>query len=178
MALKVALVIVGAIGVFLIYVSTRDGKFHYERNGLIAAAPDAIFPYIRDLRKGDLWSPYSKIDPNMRSTFSGPEGEVGAVMEFEGNQQAGSGKIEILRIVPNELVELKLTMKKPFRAENIVQYRLTPEAGGTRFSWSMQGDGGFIGKLMNTLIDCEEMVAGSFSEGIQNLKTLVEGQAE
>jgi hypothetical protein len=123
---------------------------------------------------GSLWSPYEKVDPNMKKTFSGTDGQVGAVMEFEGNKDAGSGKLEILKIVPNELVEIKLTMLKPFFAENIVQYKLTPENGGTRFSWSMSGDGGFMGKLISVFIDCEKMVGGQFSSGIENLKTLIE----
>ncbi|NUN05764.1 MAG: SRPBCC family protein [Bdellovibrio sp.] len=97
-------------------------------------------------------------------------------MEFEGNKDAGSGKLEILKIVPNESVEIKLTMLKPFHAENIVIYKLAPEGAGTRFSWSMSGDGGFLGKLLNVFIDCEKMVADQFTVGINNLKALIEGQ--
>jgi uncharacterized protein YndB with AHSA1/START domain len=164
------------LGVFLSYVSTRKSEFRYERNGVIQAPADQIFPYISNLKMGGLWSPYEKKDPSMKKTFIGPDAQVGSMMEFDGNRQAGSGKLEILKIVPNKLVEMKLIMTKPIYAENLVQYTLTPEDSGTRFSWAMSGNGGFMGKLVNTLIDCENMVAGDFTVGINNLKELIESK--
>jgi hypothetical protein len=79
-----------------------------------------------------------------------------------------------LKLVPNEAVQIKLTMTKPFQAENLVDYRLAREGNATRFTWAMSGDGGFLGKLMATLIDCEAMVTKDFVVGIENLKTVVE----
>ena len=77
--------------------------------------------------------------------------------------------------MPNQAVDIKLIMTAPFRAENLVQYTLTPEAaGGTRFTWAMSGDGGFMGKLMSVVFDCEKMIAGDFEKGIANLKKVVE----
>ncbi len=177
MLIKIGIGLVLIVAVFLGIVATRDGKFHYERSGIIAAEPEVIFPYISDFKKGDQWSPYVQMDPNMKTTFSGPDAQIGSVMEFEGNSQAGSGRLEIINLIPNELVEIKLTMLKPMKAENLVQYRLTKEEAGTRFSWSMTGDGGFLGKLMNVFIDCEKMVADQFTKGINNLKALIEGQS-
>ncbi|HEY1079323.1 MAG TPA: SRPBCC family protein [Bdellovibrio sp.] len=171
-SLGLGVVVVG----FIAYVATREGKFHYERSGVIDASAEKIFPYISDFKKGGEWSPYEKMDPNMKKNFVGPDAQVGSVMEFDGNQEAGSGKLEILKIVPNESVEIKLTMLKPFHAENLVVYKLTPEGEGTRFSWSMSGDSGFLGKLINVFIDCEKMVADQFSVGINNLKNLLEAQ--
>ncbi len=174
--MKASLGVFAVLVSFLAYVSTREGKFRYERSGVIAASPEDIYPYLFDLRKGAEWSPYEKADPTMKKTFSGPEAQVGSVLEFDSDKGAGAGRLEVLKAVPNELVEIKLTMTKPIRADNVVEYRLTPEADGTRFTWSMAGDGGFIGKLMNVFIDCEEMVAGQFSEGIDNLKALIEAK--
>lgn len=176
MALKIVLGIAVLLLVFLIFVSTREGKFSYERSGVINAAAAKIFPYISDMKMGALWSPYEKKDPNMKKTFVGPGDQAGSVMEFDGNAEAGSGKLEILKTVPNESVDIQLTMTKPFAASNLIRYSLTPEGEGTRFTWAMSGDGGFLGKLLNTLIDCEKMVAGDFEVGIQNLKQVVEAQ--
>ena len=123
---------------------------------------------------GALWSPYEQIDKDMKKKVSGTDGAVGAIMEFEGNNEVGSGKLEILKIVPDESVQIRLTMLKPFFAENLVEYRLIPESGGTRFIWSMEGDGGFMGKLISVFINCEKMVADQFSKGIENLKEVIE----
>lgn len=172
----IGLIVLALVIVFFIFVSTREGKFRYEKSGLIKASPDKIFPYLSDFKKGKEWSPYEKVDPNMKHNFIGPDAQVGSVMEFDGNSNAGAGRLEILKIVPNELVKIRLIMTKPFKADHIVEYRLNPEAEGTRFTWMMSGDGGFMGKFLNVFVDCEKMVTGQFEDGIANLKNVVESQ--
>lgn len=174
MILKIVIGVVVALAVFLGYVSTRDGNFRYERSGLINASAEKIFPYISQFKLGSQWSPYEK-GLEMPKTYGGTEGQVGSWMEF-GPSKSGSGRLEILELVPNQTVKLSLHMTAPFDAKNIVIYTLTSESEGTRFTWAMQGDGGFMGKLMTTLIDCEKMVGGQFTEGINNLKILIESQ--
>lgn len=176
MAKKIVLGIVAVLIIFLGYVSTREGKFKYERSGVINAPADKIFPYLSDFSKGGEWSPYEKIDPNMKKNITGAPATVGHAMDFEGNSDAGSGRLEIVSVSQNESVDIKLIMTKPMHAENIVTYRLTPEGTGTRFSWSMSGDGGFLTKLISVFIDCEKMIAGQFEQGIANLKALIEAQ--
>lgn len=176
MFLKTVALLVFVIVIFLAYVSTRESKFRYERSGVIQAPPEAVFPYLSHLTKGQLWVPFEKTDANLKRTFHGEDGTVGSKEEFEGNREAGAGEIEVVKMQVNEFVELKLTMLKPFRAENQVEYRLTPEANGTRFTWSMSGDGGFMGKLISVFIDCEKMVADQFTVGIENLKKIVESE--
>lgn len=177
MILKLVGGLVVLIVLFLAYVSTRTGVFRYERSGLIQAPPERIYPYISDLRKGGLWSPYEKRDPTLTRTFSGPEGAVGSKMDFDSSQGAGAGTIEILKLTPNQGAEMRLMMRKPIQADNLVEYRLTPEGSGTRFTWIMSGDGGFFTKLLSVFIDCEKMVASDFEVGIANLKQIVEGGA-
>ena len=58
----------------------------------------------------------------------------------------------------------------------MITYSLTPEGSVTRFTWKMHEDGGFIGKLMNVIIDCEKMMFKDFDQGIKNLKNVVESQ--
>jgi uncharacterized protein YndB with AHSA1/START domain len=176
MGKKIGLGLIAVIILFFGYVSTRSGKFNYERSGLINAPAEKIFPYISNLKMGELWSPYEKIDPTMKKTFTGEDGHVGSKMEFEGNSDAGSGNLEILGVVPNDSVEIKLIMTKPMHAENLIHYKLTPEGAGTRFTWAMEGDGGFMTKLMTLLIDCEKMIGGQFEQGINNLRQVVEAQ--
>lgn len=172
---KITLGLLAIAVVFLSYVATRESKFHYERSGIINASKEKIYPYISNLRLGSQWSPYEKMAPEMKKNFTGEDGKVGSKMDFE-SKEAGSGSVEITGLNPNESVDIKLIMTAPLKGENIIQYKLTPEGENTRFTWAMSGDGGFIGKLISVLIDCEKMVGGQFSDGIQNLKTLVESQ--
>jgi uncharacterized protein YndB with AHSA1/START domain len=176
MVLKILAGSVICLAIFLGYVSSKDGHFSYERSDLIKAPAEKIFPLISTFEACKAWNPYDQKDPNMKRTIKGTDGQVGSIMEFEGNSEAGSGSLEIVNMVPNESMTLTLRMSKPFKAENKLVYRLTPEGTGTRFSWQMSGDGGFMSKLMSTLIDCEKMVTKDFIVGIENLKKLAEKQ--
>lgn len=171
---KILLGLLVALVAFLAFVATREGRFRYERSGVIAASPEVIYPYLSNFEKGPEWSPYEKADLGMKRTLTGTPGQVGSKLEF-ASDTAGTGSLEILGIKPNEEVKIRLIMTAPLSADHLVTYSLTPDAGGTRFTWAMEGDGGFMGKLMNVFIDCEAMVAGQFEEGIQNLKSLIEG---
>ena len=173
---KILLGVVGVLVLFLIYVSTRSGAFSYERNGLIKAPPEKIFPYLNNFKMGAEWNPYEKKDPNMKKTYSGPTEGPGSIMEFEGNSEVGSGKLEIQREIPNSSVALQLEMTKPVHGLNLIEYMLKPEGENTRFIWTMSGNGGFPMKLMSVFVDCEKMVTADFEVGIQNLKTLVESK--
>lgn len=160
--------------IFLGYVSTRNGHFHYERALVINAPAQVIYPFVSDFKKGMLWNPFDQKDPQMKHVYKGTDGQVGSVVEFEGNSEVGSGRLEILRLVPNELVEIKLTMIKPFAAENLVRYKLQPDGAGTRFTWSMEGDGGFMGKLVSVFMNCEKMITVEFDKGLAQLKGIFE----
>lgn len=172
MVLKILAGIVAVVILFLGYVATRDGHFKYERSGVINAKPEVVYPYVSQFKLGQQWSPYEK-DPDTKRTFGGAEGQAGSFEEFD-SKQMGTGRIEITSAVPNQQVDLRLQMYKPFSADNHVVYILAPEGEGTRFTWTMEGDGGFMSKLMATLINCDKMIGGQFEEGIANLKRIVE----
>jgi uncharacterized protein YndB with AHSA1/START domain len=160
--------------IFIGYVANRDGNFKCERSGEVHALPQEIFPYLSELKLSQAWSPYEKSVGVMTKKYTGTDGAVGSAMEFEGGWRIGSGRIEILRIVPNELVELKLTMGKPFFSEQFIQYNLTPTLDGAVVNLSILGRGGFIGKILSIFIDSEKLIGDQFSLGILNLKHVVE----
>lgn len=168
MKLTILFSVLSIICLFLLFVSLRDGRFNYSVTMPINAPVEKVFPYLSDLKLGSEWSPFEKVDPNMQKEY------VGNKLIFKGNREAGSGSIEIVKVVPNESVELRLIMTAPFHADNVVIYKVVHEGNVTELTWSMSGDGGFMGKLMTLLIDCEKMIQGQFTAGINNLKAIVE----
>jgi hypothetical protein len=105
--------------VFLIYVASRPNSFQYERSSLINVTPEHIYPYLTNFKLGGKWSPYERLDPQMKKIYQGPAAGVGAKIIFVGNKYVGSGQLEILREVPYSLVEIRLLMTKPFAVSNI-----------------------------------------------------------
>jgi uncharacterized protein YndB with AHSA1/START domain len=169
----IAILLAVAIGAALIYASTAPDRFMISRSALIDAPAERIFPLINDLHAHTQWSPFEK-DPNMKRTHSGAPKGKGAVYEWDGNRQVGSGRIAITDTVPNSKVTLKLDMFRPFTAHNDVEFTLVPNGSGTNVSWAMQGPQPFMAKLMSTFINCDKMVGSQFEEGLAKLKAIAE----
>jgi hypothetical protein len=168
----VAIIVVVAVVVVLAYAATRPDTFHVQRTATIKAPPERIFPLIDDLHAHTTWSPFEK-DPNMKRTHSGPPRGKGAVYEWEGNRQVGSGRIAITDSTPSKLT-MALDMFTPFEAHNIVEFTLAPNGGSTDVTWAMHGRSPYMAKLMSTFINCDRMVGRQFEEGLGKMKALVE----
>ncbi len=174
---KLGLVLIIIAIIFGFYVNSRPAAFKYEKSGLIQASPEAIYPYIVDLQKDPEWNPFDKNDPTTKKTYSGNKVGAGSILEFEGSYKTvGSGRVEILRTIPNKSVELELEMKKPFYGLNLITYTLMPEGSATRFTWTMTGNKGFMSKLMGLFIDCDTMVESQMEVGVKSLTAVVEAQ--
>ena len=166
-------IVVLAIVAVLAYAATRPDTFRIQRTIAIKSPPEKIFPLLDDLHAHSSWSPFEK-DPKMKRTHSGAPKGKGAVYEWEGNRQVGSGRIAITDTVPNSKVMLKLDMFRPFTAHNVVEFTLVPNGSGTNVSWAMQGPQPFMAKLMSTFINCDKMVGSQFEEGLAKLKAIAE----
>ena len=173
-AILIILVIV--IAAVLVYAATRANDFTVSRSARIDAPAAAIFPLINDFKRWPEWSPYEKLDPAMKRTLSGAESGRGAVYAWEGNSKAGVGRMEISNSVPSSLVSLKLDFEKPFRANNSVDFSLTPLGGGTTVTWAMRGARPFIAKLMGLFMNFDKLIGKDFEAGLANLKRATEQQ--
>ena len=168
----VAIIIAVAIVAVLAYAATRPDAFQVQRTASIKAPPERIFPLIDDLHAHTTWSPFEK-DPNMKRTHSGAPRGKGAIYDWEGNSQVGSGRIAITDSTPSK-VTMALDMFRPFKAHNIVEFTLQPKEGWTNVTWAMHGRQPYMAKLMSTFINCDKMVGKQFEEGLGKMKALAE----
>ncbi len=169
-----AIVIVVLVVIVLVVAATRPNDFRVERSATIAAPPEEVYAMIADFHQWPAWSPYEKLDPAMKKTFSGATSGEGAVYEWEGNSQAGSGRIEIIEAqAPNQLT-MTLNMIKPFNCHNEVVFTIARQGESKNVTWAMQGQQPFIGKVMSLFMNMDKMVGGQFEEGLANLKAVTE----
>ncbi|TPI37717.1 SRPBCC family protein [Mesorhizobium sp. B3-1-9] len=162
------------IAAVLVYAATRPNDFVVTRSASIKAPAETIFPLIDDFRRWPEWSPYEKLDPGMKRTLSGAESGKGAAYAWEGNSKAGKGRMEIVNSVPSSLVSLKLDFEKPFRANNTVDFSLSPSGEGTTVTWAMRGARPFIAKLMGLFMNFDTLIGKDFEAGLGNLRRLAE----
>lgn len=165
-----------AIASFLIYAAKLPDAFLISRSITIQASPEKIYPYLSDFEKGQQWSPYEQKDPAMKRKFSGAKSGKGSIYHFEGNNEVGTGKLEILEANAPSNVVLQLDMLKPFEASNTIIYTITPKENGSEVTWAMEGTRPFFAKVICTLFNGEKMVGDAMETGLNNLKALTEKQ--
>ncbi len=174
MAKKIALVLLLLIAGALVYAATRPTTFSVERSTTINAPPQKIFAIIEDFKQWSAWSPWDKMDPDMKRTYSGSERGLGAIYAWEGNSDVGKGRMEIIEAVPNELVVERLKFLEPFESESTVTFTLTAKGQQTEVKWAMSGENEFMAKLVGIFLDMDALVGKDFEAGLAKLKALAE----
>jgi hypothetical protein len=167
----VALALVAVLGL----AAARPDTLRVQRTALIKAPPDRIFPLIDSLRRGEEWSPYYRKDPAMTGEYRGPERGKGAVFEFAGNREVGKGRVTITDTAPPERVTMRLEMREPFTADNVVEFTLVPRGDATDVTWAMRGTMPYMAKVVHLFLDMDRMVGRDFEAGLANLKAIAEG---
>ena len=170
----IAFVIVGLIGALLAFAATKPATFRVQRSIGIMAPPERIFQHINDLTKWGAWSPWEKMDPAMKKTAGGAPSGKGALYEWDGNNQVGTGRMEILESIPPSKILIQLDFLKPFEAQNRAEFTLAAQDGSTTVTWAMYGPQPYMAKVMGLLFNCEKMVGPQFETGLANLKMLAE----
>jgi hypothetical protein len=122
---NVVSVLVLLVAALLLIASSRPGAFTVQRSIRVNAPPDRIFSLINDFHSWALWSPYEKLDPAMKKTFSGAPSGVGAIYEWLSAGKAGAGRMEITAAPAPTSVTIKLDFSKPFEANRGVH--VSPE---------------------------------------------------
>ncbi len=170
----VGAVVLATIAAILVYAATRPDSFRVERSTAMNAPPEKIFPYIDGLKRWTAWSPYEGRDPGMKRAYSGSESGKGAVYEWDGNDNVGKGRMEIVDSTPPHRVVIKLDFLKPFEGHNMAELTVEPKGGQTIVTWAMYGPSTFMTKLIGTFMDMDDMIGRDFAAGLAKLKTVVE----
>lgn len=172
----IALIIVALIAVVLILAAMKPDVFRVQRTVFIKAAPEKIFPHLNDFHSFTKWSPYENKDPNMKRTFSGSPAGVGAVYKFEGDRNAGAGKLAIIESTFPQKVAMTLEFFKPFKANNVVEFTLVQKGDVAEAVWSMHGPVTYTAKIMHVFFNMDSMVGKDFEVGLKNLKRISEAE--
>ena len=170
----IALVVVVLIVALLVFAATKPDIFRVQRSASINAPPEKIFPLINDFHRWSAWSPYEKLDPTMKRTYSGAANGKGAMYAWEGSGKAGIGRMEIAETSPASKITLNLDFVKPFEVHNIIDFTLEPTGDSTNVTWAMHGHSPYLAKVMHVFFDMDSMVGKDFETGLANLKALVE----
>jgi hypothetical protein len=165
-------IVVLIVGV-LAFATTKPDNFRVQRSTSIKAPPEKISAVLSDFHRWDAWSPWEKMDPAMKRSYSGAEKGKGAVYAWAGNSEVGQGSMEVTEAGPAR-VALNLDFVKPFEGHNKVVFTLQPKGDATEVTWDMQGPSPYITKVIQVFCDMDGMIGKQFETGLASLKTLAE----
>ena len=172
----VGLVVLAAVIILLIYVSTRPNQFRIVRQVTIKAAPDVIFPLISDLRRFNEWNPFAKSDPALKLTYGSTSAGLGGNYSWDSTGQAGKGRMQITQADAPRRVAMSLQFDKPMKANNQVVFTLQPQGTSTQVTWEMTGTYGFLHKTLSVIFNFDKMIGGEFEKGLADLKSQAEAR--
>ena len=170
----IAVVIAIAIAIVLILAATKPNTLRVQRATSIRAPADRIFPLINDFHQWRTWSPWEDKDPALKRTYSGTESGKGAVYAWDGNNNVGSGRMEILETAVPSKITIKLDFFKPFEGHNTAEFTMLPQGDVTNLTWTMSGPAVFMSKVMQVFMNLDNMIGRDFEAGLANLKKLAE----
>lgn len=174
---KIVLALVALVVLAVAFVASRPDHFEVQRSANIEAPPAAVHALVNDFRSWSGWSPWEKLDPSMKKTYSGSGSGTGAVYEWSGNESVGEGRMTIVESVPPERVSIRLEFLKPVPSTADTRFEIAPRGAGSTVTWSMVGHNDFLGKLAGLFIDFESMIGRSYEEGLAALGRIAEGGA-
>lgn len=174
---KVLICVAVLVAALIAVVATRPSTYRVERSTQVTAEPRFAYALIADYARWREWSPWEKLDPAMKKQIEGPVGAPGSKYSWQGNDDVGTGSLTILEADAPKLVRHQLAFIEPWAGNATTAFVLAPEAGGTRVTWSMEGNNDFMGKAMCLVMDMDAMIGKDYEAGLAALKTVAEADA-
>ncbi len=165
--LLILLVLVIGLGVASVVVS-KD--YSVSRSVVIESDPETVREVLADFNYFTQWDRWSKMDPNIEFEYFGTPGEVGHGYKWSGNEDVGSGSMEIKSISDNS-IDIEWKFMEPMEATSPTSYTINSVTGGTEVIWSMKGSVPYFVTFMG---DMEAELGSNFEDGLNGLKTIVE----
>lgn len=169
---KILWVIVGLIIILIITMFAIGKHYHFETSMVVNAPIEKVYEQVSSSKKFNEWNPWMDLDPNLKLTYSGVQGQPGDEYCWEGTEDVGKGCHTITALIPNKKVATKMMFKKPFESDATSDIMLTNEESGTKVTWSMDCELDYPMNLMKLMMDSQ--MEDSYGKGLKKLKELVE----
>ncbi|MBI4930430.1 MAG: SRPBCC family protein [Bacteroidetes bacterium] len=166
----IALVVLAAIVSIVGFLSPKH--VHVERSLTISAPAEIIHEQINNLKNWEKWSPWQKMDPAMKTEYSGSEAGAGASSKWTSeNKNVGSGDMTITSSTPDSITTAINFMENGTATGKFI---FAKSDSGIKVTWSMESDMGMnpIGRIFGLFMD--KMMGPDFEKGLAGIKEVAE----
>ncbi|MFE3849412.1 SRPBCC family protein [Flavobacterium sp. LB3P45] len=116
-------------------------EFPVEWERSINQPKDTVFNYVKYLKNQDTFSVWSIKDPAMKKTFTGTDGTVGAIADWDSmDENVGVGEQEITKIIEGERIDFEFRFKVPIESTDFTYLStkaISPNQ--TKVTWRFNG---------------------------------------
>lgn len=168
---NVLLVVVGIVLLFGVIGLFLPGNIHVERSGVVSASPTMVYQMLSSPKIFNQWSPWMKMDPDMKIEYFGPPSGEGAGYTWNsvnGDLGTGSWKIIGAEFLKQVNIELQMGDMSPALSKQMVE----ASGNGTKVTWTLDSDMGWnpLWRWFGLLMD--GMVGADFESGLRSLDSL------
>ena len=144
------------------------------RSKSINAPESAVFPYLNNLHQFSQWSPWQLRDPQLTTTYGGPEQGKGAQVQWTSQKPSvGAGSMEIVQSEPNRSIDLVVNFNG---LEGTSSYQIAPDGSGSKVTWNFGFDSGSSPLKRWKALMIDGFVGAEYSAGLEKLKQKIEAE--
>ncbi len=173
---KLLYVILALVAVYFILALIGPKEMKVERSVSINKPSSLVTSKLADYKFfHDEWSPFTELDPAMKTTYTGNPGEVGHLYKWSGNKDAGSGEMEIKAFSGDSLIQ-RITFDG--MGDSKGYYIVKDKSTAADVTWGIVFEMGFLFRPMALFMGMEKMVGEKYEKGLATLKTKLEAMKE
>lgn len=168
---NVLLAVLGLVLVLTLVAFLLPRTIHVERSAQISAPPAIVYLLLTSPKVFNEWSPWMKMDPNIKIDYFGPAAGIGAGYHWNSVEgDLGTGTWTIIGVDQGKQVNISLQMSdmEPALSKQMVE----ASGSGSKVTWTLDSDMGmnpfmrWMGLLMNKL------VGSDFEQGLAEFDKL------
>ncbi len=168
------LIVILFVGYLILCIAT-PATMTVVRSTTINAPKNVVWNQMVDLENQQNWSPWKEMDPSIKTTITGPAGQVGQKSEWTSNDNVGDMTIST---VEGDSMRYDLHFVKPFEGKAVGWVTVSGEDGAVVATNGYSGESGFWMRGMSALFG-KRMMEKMLDRGLELLKEYVEsGKAE
>ena len=165
---------IGVVAVLVVLVAVSfllPRQVVIERDIVIDAPAQKVFPYLVEFEKFNTWSPWAAMDPKTVHEYVGTPGEVGSMMKWKSDV-TGEGSQKLTESRPFEYARMELDFGQG--GPSAAYYKVEAQGDKTHVVWGFDGDMGNnpIGRYMGLMMD--SWLGKDYEAGLKSLKTVIE----
>jgi Polyketide cyclase / dehydrase and lipid transport len=174
--MTILIIILFIIAIPFIVALFTSNKFKVEKEVTINKPKQQVFDYVKQIKNQDNFAVWMSLDPAMKRQYSGTDGTVGFVSEWDSNhKQVGAGRQTITGIKEGEQVAIKLEFVRPWKNVANVYFKTDAvSANQTNVKWGFYNNVKYPMKVIRLFMNMEKMTGKDFEKGLTRLKEVIE----